>query len=81
MYISAAERVPAEVEGAIDALDEVSQCAVIGVPDRKWGEVGLALNRARPGQSVDPERVLAHCRERLARLQGAAAGRIVESLP
>ncbi len=82
MYISGGENVyPAEVEGAIDALDEVSQCAVIGVPDAKWGEVGLALVVPRPGQRVDPERVLAHCRERLARYKVPRRVRVVESLP
>jgi fatty-acyl-CoA synthase len=82
MYISGGENVyPAEVEGTIDSLDEVSQCAVIGVPDAKWGEVGLALVVPRPGQHVDPERVIAHCRERLARYKVPRRVRIVESLP
>ena len=82
MYISGGENVyPAEVESAIDALDEVSQCAVIGIPDAKWGEMGLALVVPRPGQRVDPERVLAHCRERLARYKVPRRVRVVESLP
>ena len=82
MYISGGENVyPAEVESAIDALDEVSQCAVIGVPDAKWGEVGLALVVPRPGQHVDPDRVLAHCRERLARYKVPRRVRVVASLP
>jgi fatty-acyl-CoA synthase len=82
MYISGGENVyPAEVESAIDALDEVSQCAVIGIPDAKWGEAGLALVVPRPGRRVDPERVLAHCRERLARYKVPRRVRVVESLP
>ena len=82
MYISGGENVyPAEIESAIDALDEVSQCAVIGIPDAKWGEAGLALVVPRPGQRVDPERVLAHCRERLARYKVPRRVRVVESLP
>ena len=82
MYISGGENVyPAEVESAIDALDEVSQCAVIGIPDATWGEMGLALVVPRPGQRVDPERVLAHCRERLARYKVPRRVRVVESLP
>jgi fatty-acyl-CoA synthase len=82
MYISGGENVyPAEVEDVIDALDAVSQCAVIGVPDPKWGEVGLALIVARPGRQLDPEAVLAHCRERLARFKVPRSVRIVASLP
>jgi len=82
MYISGGENVyPAEVEDVIDALDAVSQCAVIGVPDPKWGEVGLALVVARPGRHVDPDAVLAHCRERLARYKVPRSVRMVGSLP
>ncbi len=82
MYISGGENVyPAEVENTIDSLDAVSQCAVIGVPDARWGEVGLALVVPRPGQRIDPERVLAHCREHLARYKVPRRVQIVESLP
>jgi len=82
MYISGGENVyPAEVENVIDALDEVSQCAVIGVPDPRWGEVGLALVVARPGCQVEPEQVVARCRERLARYKVPRHVRVVDQLP
>jgi fatty-acyl-CoA synthase len=68
MYISGGENVyPAEIEDVIDSFDEVSQCAVIGVPDPKWGEVGVALVQLRAGARLSEEDVLARCRERLAR--------------
>jgi fatty-acyl-CoA synthase len=68
MYISGGENVyPAEIEDVIDSFDEVSQCAVIGVPDPKWGEVGVALVQLRAGAVLGEEDVLARCRERLAR--------------
>jgi fatty-acyl-CoA synthase len=82
MYISGGENVyPAEVEDAIRALDDVSQCAVIGLPDPKWGEVGLALVVPRPGREIDPERVLDHCRARLARYKVPRWVRVVTQLP
>jgi fatty-acyl-CoA synthase len=82
MYISGGENVyPAEVEDVIDDLDAVSQCAVIGVPDRKWGEAGLALVVLRPGQNLEPERILDRCRERLARYKVPRDVRIVPALP
>jgi fatty-acyl-CoA synthase len=82
MYISGGENIyPAEIEAAISTLDDVGHCAVIGVPDLKWGEVGLALVVARPGRAIDPDRVLAHCRERLARFKVPRGVRVVESLP
>ena len=82
MYISGGENVyPAEVENAIDQLDEVSHCAVIGMPDTTWGEVGLALVVPRPGAHLDGDRIVAHCRERLARHKVPRRVRIVTSLP
>ena len=82
MYISGGENVyPAEVEDVIDALEAVSQCAVIGVPDPKWGEVGLALVVPRSGCHLDPDAVLAHCRERLARYKVPRSVRTVAALP
>ncbi|HSW34294.1 MAG TPA: fatty-acid--CoA ligase, partial [Steroidobacteraceae bacterium] len=72
---------PAEVENVIDGLDAVSQCAVIGVPDRKWGEVGLALVVLRPGQHLESECIIEHCRERLAHYKVPRAVHIVLALP
>ena len=43
MFISGGENVyPKEIEDRLTMLPEVLECAVIGVPDEKWGEVGLA---------------------------------------
>jgi fatty-acyl-CoA synthase len=82
MYISGGENIyPAEVENVIDSLDDVSRCAVIGVPDARWGEVGLALVVPRPGRALDPEQVIEHCRARLARYKVPRRARIVAELP
>ncbi len=44
MFISGAENVyPAEIERVLRQLTEVKECAVIGVKDEKWGEVGKAF--------------------------------------
>ena len=67
MIISGGENVyPAEVESAILELPDVMEVAVIGVPDAKWGEVGLAVVVPLPGRSPDPEGIRAALRERLA---------------
>jgi fatty-acyl-CoA synthase len=68
MYISGGENVyPAEVEQAIYAHPAVAECAVIGVPDEKWGEVGRAVIVTRPGQSLREADLIQHLEGRLAR--------------
>jgi fatty-acyl-CoA synthase len=82
MYISGGENVyPAEIEDAIDSLDEVSQSAVIGVADATWGEVGLALVQVREGAQLTEADVLARCRERLARYKVPRRVEFVAALP
>ena len=77
MFISGGENVyPAEVESVISRVSGVAMVAVVGVPDEKWGEVGTAFVVRVPGSSVDAESILAGCRERPRRLQGADVGRV-----
>jgi fatty-acyl-CoA synthase len=82
MIISGGENIyPAEIENVIDSLPEVRHCAVIGVPDTRWGEVGIALVQLRTGQALDEEAVLSHCREQLAGFKVPQQVRFVERLP
>ena len=68
MYISGGENVyPAEVEDAIMGFAKVADVGVIGIPDDKWGEVGLAVVVPQPGTEVSEEEVIAHCQGKLAR--------------
>jgi long-chain acyl-CoA synthetase len=57
---------PREVETAIEAMPGVELCAVLGVPDVLWGEVGVAFVQADPAE-VTEEALAAHCATRLAR--------------
>jgi fatty-acyl-CoA synthase len=82
MIISGGENVyPAEVESALLELDGVDEAAVIGVPDEKWGEVGLALLVPSPGAALDPDAVRAALRERLAGFKVPQQVRVVDELP
>ena len=82
MFISGGENVyPAEVEDVVASLDDVGLCAVIGVPDERWGEVGLALVVPRTGRTVDAARVADFCRERLAKYKVPRRVDIVDALP
>lgn len=68
MFISGGENVyPAEIEAAITEMPEVSEVAVIGVADARWGEVGCAFVIAAPGAVLSEQAVLRHCNARLAR--------------
>ncbi|HEY1839126.1 MAG TPA: AMP-binding protein [Mycobacterium sp.] len=56
-----------EVEDAVSAVDGVAACAVIGVPDDRWGEAVCAVVVPRSGASPTLETVQAGVRQRLAR--------------
>jgi fatty-acyl-CoA synthase len=68
MYISGGENVfPAEIEAVIATCAGVAETAVIGMPDERWGEVGVAFVVAAPGVVLDEAAVITHARAHLAR--------------
>ena len=56
---------PSQIEAVIHGFPEVNDCAVIGVPDEKWGEAVTAVIEPKPGQALDIDAILAACRHRL----------------
>jgi acyl-CoA synthetase (AMP-forming)/AMP-acid ligase II len=67
MFISGGVNVyPREIEEVLFRLPGVREAAVIGVPDEYWGEVGRAFLVPQPDAQLEPEAVLAACRELLA---------------
>ncbi|WP_194916655.1 AMP-binding protein [Catenulispora rubra] len=56
---------PGEIEQVLAADPAVRDCAVIGVPDEKWGERVTAVVELRPGAQADADALIALCRERL----------------
>lgn len=82
MFISGGENVyPAEIEAALYRHPAVFQCAVVGVPDPKWGEVGKAFVVLKPGQTASAEELLAHLGDSLARYKIPRQVEFVASLP
>ncbi|WHZ11338.1 MAG: Long-chain-fatty-acid--CoA ligase [Burkholderiaceae bacterium] len=57
---------PAEIESFINEMPGVSESAVVGVPHPDFGEVGVAVVVPRAHAALDPERILAELKARLA---------------
>ncbi|HVU91877.1 MAG TPA: long-chain fatty acid--CoA ligase, partial [Jatrophihabitans sp.] len=82
MFISGGENIyPAEVEQVIYAHPDVADCAVIGVPDEHWGEVGRAVVVLRPGARATGAEVLAFLAGRLAKYKIPKSVVVVDALP
>jgi fatty-acyl-CoA synthase len=82
MYISGGENVyPAEVEDVLLSIDGVADAAVLGVPDERWGEVGVAFVVLEPAASLSAEDIIESSRERLARFKVPASVRFLDELP
>lgn len=68
MYISGGSNVyPREIEEVLLTHDAVAEAAVVGVPDQKWGETGVAVIVLHAGAQCDSEALSAHLNGKLAR--------------
>jgi len=81
MYISGGENIyPAEIERVLHQLGGIRECAVVGVPDPKWGEVGCVFV-VRADQRLGEADVLRHCECSLARYKLPKHVRFLDVLP
>jgi fatty-acyl-CoA synthase len=79
MYISGGENVyPAEVEAVLHEHPAVLDAAVVGVPDERWGEVGIAFVVA---DGVEEAELIAWCGGRLAKFKVPTSIRFVAEVP
>ncbi|MEU0207681.1 acyl-CoA synthetase [Streptomyces canus] len=82
MIISGGENIyPAEIEDLLLGHPDIVECAVIGVPDDKWGEVPRAVVVPREGAAPDPDEVLASLAGRLAKYKIPKSVVIADGLP
>ena len=67
MIISGGENIASsEVERVIYRLEQVSEVAVVGLPDEQWGERVVAVVVLKAGGQLTPEELQRHCRAHLA---------------
>ena len=67
LIITGGENVfPREVEEALYTFPEVQECAVIGLPDREWGEKVAAFIVPKPDQTIDQNKIKAFLKSRLS---------------
>jgi len=72
---------PAEIENLLLRNDAIAQVAVIGIPDDRMGEVGMAFVVPRPGVAVDPDALIAWAREEMANYKVPRRVEVVDALP
>jgi fatty-acyl-CoA synthase len=72
---------PSEIEGILREHPTVSDVAVIGLPDEKWGETVCAVVEPAEGRTVEAQELIDFCSSRLAGYKKPATVRVVDELP
>ena len=72
---------PSEVEQVIWGHPAVQDCAVIGVPDEKWGEAVKAVVELNKGQTVSADDLIALCKEKLGSVKAPKSIDFIDVLP
>ena len=70
-----------EVENALRAHQSVQDCAVIGLPDDKWGERIVAVVQARAGHSIDATELAGFVKQRIGSVKAPKQIEVWEDLP
>jgi len=72
---------PAEIENGLLRHPDIRQAAVIGIPDERLGEVGMAFVVVRPGAAVTGDDVTGWCRDQMANYKVPRVVELVDDLP
>jgi fatty-acyl-CoA synthase len=70
-----------EVEDCVYSCDGVAECAVIGVPDEKWGETIKAIVVRAPDSEVTEAEVIGHCKAKMAGYKAPTSVDFVDAIP
>jgi acyl-CoA synthetase (AMP-forming)/AMP-acid ligase II len=72
---------PSEVEQVIWSHPSVQDCAVIGVPDEKWGEAVKAVVELNAGATLDAQELISLCKDKLGSVKAPKTLDFVDALP
>ena len=72
---------PREIEDVIESMPQVMECAVVGVPDKEFGESVKAYVVLNPGSKLSDDDVIAYCKEKLASFKKPKFVDFIDSLP
>ncbi|PWA05788.1 o-succinylbenzoate--CoA ligase [Pueribacillus theae] len=82
MIISGGENIyPAEVEKIIERLPEILETAVIGVPDKEWGEQLKAFVVFKKGKTLTQKEIIEYCKNNLASYKKPSSVEFISELP
>lgn len=72
---------PGEIEQVLWSHESVASCAVIGLPDEKWGEAVTAVLLPKPGRTIDPVVIREYCAKHLASMKLPKAFIVTDDMP
>jgi acyl-CoA synthetase (AMP-forming)/AMP-acid ligase II len=72
---------PGEVEQVLWSHPAVQDCAVIGIPDEKWGEAVKAVVELKPGMTVEADALIQLAKEKLGGVKAPKSVDFVDTLP
>ncbi|MCB2178328.1 long-chain fatty acid--CoA ligase [bacterium] len=82
MFISGGENIyPIEIENVLYKHPAVHMCAVIGLPDKKWGEIGKACVVLKPGETATEEEMIAFLKDNMASYKVPKSVTFMDALP
>ena len=72
---------PAEIESFLMTNPKISMVSVVGVPDRRMGEVAMAFIKLKEGETSSQEEMIAFAREKMANYKAPKYIKFVDDFP
>lgn len=82
MIISGGENIyPREIEEVLWKHEKIFDAAVIGVPDKKWGEIVRAIVKMKPNEEMTEKEIVDYCRNHIASYKKPRSVVFVDDIP